>query len=177
MGFPFSLFVWEDMNYIKQQYSPLLGITFQHYGDVYSRTGEDTVGGHGGTQQFGIWSSIQRFTRQSAWLLQVCGCFGSNDGIDHFGSGVRLCTLLSFHPNAIMQPGKKHLIALIERIYLSFTFSSLKNHLYEYLPVCLQDAKICDKGKLIKSCHLKSKQHEYFNCFPQSFSDIDFSIY
>lgn len=116
LGFPLSVFVcgktWTILRRVKRvnrhyKYHSL------HYGETSSWTGGETGGGQGGDEQFGrhLW-----FTCRPPWLLQVHGPFGNSDGIGHCGSGGGLYPAF-FHVYAIMQPGEKHLIALIESRY------------------------------------------------------------
>lgn len=112
MGFLLSLFVcgkiWIILRVnLHYKYHSL------HYGDASSRTGGDAGGGHGGDEQFGSRSSIQSCTWRPPRLPQVCCCFGNNDGIGHCGSGGGLYPAF-LHVHAIIQPGKKRFIALIE---------------------------------------------------------------
>lgn len=125
-GIPtFSFCVWEDMGYIKEQ-KVILHYKYHslHYGETSSRTGGDTGGGQDGDGQFGSPSSTRRFTCGSPWLLQVCGCFGSSDGIGHWGSSGDLYPIF-FHVPANMQSGKKHLMALIESSYYHWCLLSM----------------------------------------------------
>ncbi len=111
-----SLSAWEDMVYIKQQ---VVNLHCKYhslpYGETSSRTGGDTCE----DDQFGQWSSTQRFTCWLSGLLQVCGCFGNSDGIGHCSSGDCLFPAF-FHVHAIVRPGEEHFLELIESCLKKF---------------------------------------------------------
>ncbi len=113
------------MGYIKEQKVRLHYKHHSlHYGETSSRTEGDTDGGQDGDGQFGSHSSTQRFTCGPPRQLQMCSCFGSSDGIGHCGSSGSFYPVF-FHVHAIMQPGKKHIMAFIEGSYYHLCLLSL----------------------------------------------------